>query len=280
MNGPIAQIIALTCHGNAFLRGRNFESFLPVNSTCTFCDRVNFVLLKKTFWGKMTEKEIAKSPDDWFVYLKSTGATGIRLSHTQQKTDDRLTAGFVGGGGTWSMEVLYPNNKSEYWIARWEVWNQKAPQNRIWSVSYGRVSICETPKLNPTDIGIVAEELKKSLLDIRSFSEIHKCSSFFTECFTKALDTINSKGKNLYGYHKDLAPKDFLPEIATMILYACQDAYLFGGMGTWNDMGFNGDDQKEYERVSDGLFNAVNTGIIAAANTSSYNIPRDTLSSG
>ena len=61
MNGPIAQIVALTCYGNAFLSGQDIGAFFPKNSTCTFCDRVNFVVVEKTFLGKAKEAEIAKT---------------------------------------------------------------------------------------------------------------------------------------------------------------------------------------------------------------------------
>jgi hypothetical protein len=51
VNHPIAQFVALTCHANAFLRGRVVRRFFPTNSTCTFCDRVRFVGLSKTLLG-------------------------------------------------------------------------------------------------------------------------------------------------------------------------------------------------------------------------------------
>jgi hypothetical protein len=50
-----------------------------------------------------------------------------------------------------------------------------------------------------------------------------------------------------------------------MLLDASQKAWVFGGMGSWNDLGSEGDDQKLYERLSDRLFRAVNEAIEAAA---------------
>lgn len=269
MNGPIAQIVALTCYGNALLCGQKIEPFFPKNSTCTFCDWVSFVLLEKSFLGKEKEKQVAKTPDEWFSLLKSRSARGIRLSRTPENDpnfSDRISAGLVGGGGTWTMEVLLPNKRSEYWVARWEVWNQKAPENRIWRVTYGRVSSGLTPDHEPCALPNIATRLTKSLKEIHAFSEKHECGGF-TKCFANALDTLESKGKNLYGYHKDLAPDGFLSMEAIALLHATQSAWVFGGMGSWNDMGFDGDDQKEYERVSEGLFQAVNEAIAAGANS-------------
>jgi hypothetical protein len=48
---------------------------------------------------------------------------------------------------------------------------------------------------------------------------------------------------------------------------------VFGGMGSWNDMGFEGSDQREYDRVSELLFTALNETIQTAANASSASNP-------
>ncbi len=269
MNGPIAQIVALTCYGNAFLSGQDVGTFFPKNSTCTFCDRVNFVVVEKTSLEKAKEAEIAKAPDEWFPFLKSSAARGIRLSRAPQNNpniSDRMSAGFVGGGGTWAMEVLFPESRSEYWIARWEVWNQNAPEHRIWRVTYGRVASGATPMLKSAGLTDVAVRLNKSLREIHSFSERHQCGGF-TKCFADALDTLDSRGKNLHGYHKDLAPDGFLSAEATALLDAAQAAWVFGGMGSWNDMGFDGDDQRQYESVSEQLFQTVTEAIVEGANS-------------
>jgi len=82
------------------------------------------------------------------------------------------------------------------------------------------------------------------------------------------LDTIETKGRNRHGYHQDLAPTGFLSEEAAVLLDACQTAWVFGGMGSWNDLWFEGEDQGIYERVSERLFEAVNAGIEQAATSS------------
>lgn len=49
-------------------------------------------------------------------------------SKEEPHLSDRMSSGFVGGGGNWYVEVLHPDNISEYWMARWEVWNENAPE--------------------------------------------------------------------------------------------------------------------------------------------------------
>src|SRR6185503_7508996 len=139
MNGTIAQLVALTCHGNAFVRKRGERPrFFPDNSTCKFCDRINFVELHKPFFGKAKESPVASTPDEWFEHLARKSALGLRLCHQSQNLlhfSDRITAGLVGGGGAWSIGVRY-SASTDYWVSDWEVWNREAPEQRIWRVKY------------------------------------------------------------------------------------------------------------------------------------------------
>ncbi len=270
MNGPIAQIVALTCSANASIQGHGAGGLFLHNSTCAFCDRVSFVSLQRSFLLKAREKEVAKTPDEWFAFLASHGAKGVRLSRTPQSdpiVSDRMSAGFVHGGGTWALEVVLPKDRSDYWIARWNVWDQDAPDQRIWRVTYARVSSGASTGCGTPDLDEVRARLTQALRDVHSFSTKHDCGGF-TQCFADALDTLDSEGQNLHGYHKDLAPDGVISQAAHAVLDACQKSSVFGGMGSWNDMGFDGEEGKEYERVSERLFEAVNHAISAGANSS------------
>ncbi len=61
--------------------------------------------------------------------------------------------------------------------------------------------------------------------------------------------------------------------MASYLLDTCQSAWVFGGMGSWNDMGFEGADQGEYDRVSEQLFAVLNETIQIAANASCVYAP-------
>jgi hypothetical protein len=79
MNGPIAQLAALTCHGNAFLAGRDFARFFPLNSTCQFCDRIEFIEFEADETGKPVRKLLADNPDDWIHELPMREVDGLRM---------------------------------------------------------------------------------------------------------------------------------------------------------------------------------------------------------
>lgn len=269
MNGIIAQIVALTCFENAFLAGHHVPDFFPLNSTCVFCDRVNFVSVKRSILGVRREIEMSKTPDQWFAYLKSVGAKGIYLSlihETNPRIPDWISRALSNAGKTWSIEVIVPGQKRCRWIPIWEVWDQNAPNKRIWRVTYQKSKSNPSPWQETVDLDNIIMRLTGVLTKVHAFSENHGCSGF-TVAFADALDTLNSDGKVLHGYHRDLAPDGFLSLKALTVLDACQKAWVFGGMGSWNDLLFEGDAQKEYVRLSDQLLQAVNEAIAAGANS-------------
>jgi hypothetical protein len=118
-----------------------------------------------------------------------------------------------------------------------------------------------------TDLESLASRFRAALAEVHGFSEKHECGTF-TASFSQAIGTLDSGGEKRYGYHKDLAPDGCLPPLAMCLLDACQSAWVFGGMGSWNDMAFQGEVQKEYDRTSERLFLILNEVIQAAANAS------------
>lgn len=64
------------------------------------------------------------------------------------------------------------------------------------------------------------------------------------------------------------ANPSLLPLEAIQLLSAAQSSWVFGGMGSWNDLGFEGEDQATYESLSEELYGTVNRAIVAATNAS------------
>ena len=123
-----------------------------------------------------------------------------------------------------------------------------------------------------TDLELASMRLRSALGQIHRFSEKHNCGGF-TACFTRAMETLDSHGAKRHGYHNDLVVNGVVPELATCLLDACQSAWVFGGMGSWNDMSFEGADQAEYDRLSEELFSILNETIQTAANASCVYMP-------
>jgi hypothetical protein len=270
VTGTTAQFISLACYGNALLRGIPIADFSPGNSTFQFCDSVNFVEVSKNFFGKTKEVLVASNPVAWFEYLKHKTIHGLKLSWKPGNDPNlagRMAAAFVGGGGTWELEAVGKNDYSQLWLSRWEVGNQNAPDRKIWRVTYGRVGETKTSGLGETDLNRIEEELRASLQNIHEFALRINCGGF-AEYFLRALDTLENKSNPSKLYHRDLAPDGLLSPQAARILEACQHAWVFGGMGSWNDMVFEGEEQQRYDSVSERLFKSLHAAIPSATNNS------------
>ncbi len=271
MNGPIAQLVALACHANEVLRGGSVPTFFPANSTCKFCDSVDFVRLRRGWLKKsFTETPLAASPDSWFEQLKASGNRTVLVRHSPQNQpgiSDRMSAAFVGGGGRWLLEVRTPTS-SDYYEGRWIVWDQNAPGNRIWRVTYGLIAESSPSQLaSEEDVHSLKEEVVSALREIEIFAR-HQNLAAFASRFQKAIACLGSDQPFELVYHNDLAPNQMLDRESAQLLAAAQAAWVFGGMGSWNDLGFDGADQQTYDALSERLFNLINRVICVATNSS------------
>jgi hypothetical protein len=108
--------------------------------------------------------------------------------------------------------------------------------------------------------------MKQDLQEIAEFSRSQNLD-WFTKAFESGLYRLESPTPFENLYHKDIAPPEFLSLSATQLLGAVEAAWVFGGMGSWNDQGFEGQAQSVYEEVSEKLYRLFNRVIVAATNS-------------
>ena len=272
MQGAIAQIVALTIHGNAFLQ--HFQNsqgldFQARNSTFKFCEWVRFTDLVS---GASNFEERAYTADvhEWFEGLKKDGVCGVKMNYgasAASRVPDRMLVGFVGGGGKWSIETRR-SSSSDFWKSRWQLGNRDRKDKRIWRVSYVRfLSRRPSTQAQPEDLEQLRSELEQCLERITQFSRSQNLE-WFTRAFESGIVKLESPDPLADIYHADIAPPGFLSLVASQLLGSAQAAWVFGGMGSWNDQGFEGQTQARYEQLSEELYQLLNRVIVAAANSS------------
>jgi len=268
MVGTLAQLIAFVSHGNAFLMdGFRVQDFYPSNSTFQFCNQVSFVTLRKGF--RRTEIEVAQTPNDWFTFLAGHKCQRLSIGYLPSSNptfSDHKLAGLVGGGVTWQIASCF-SKYADYWLSRWEVTDRKAPDKRIWKVTYGRVA--ENKGLPRFSIDLLSDKdkLESILKRIGTFARQHDLD-FWADKFHNALEALTSDDPISLTYHKDLLPVDGYGLDAKRLISACSEAWVFGGMGSWNDLGFEDKSENEqYERLSKDLYETINLCVVTAANS-------------
>ena len=276
VQGSIAQIVALTTYGNAFLRGETEfnESFYPSNSAFKFCERVDFVGMQPD-GEKWKEALLAADPIAWFEIIRSEGVTGLQMRYgpsDEKKSPDRMMVGFVSGGGNWRIEAIGPRS-SDWWSGRWQIGDRDRKDQRIWRVTYGRLAEGQpTRGRQIEDLARLRQELEHCLREIAEFAHVQQYDEF-AKAFESGLARLRSELPYNDLYHTDIAPWQLLPLPARQLLGASQAAWVFGGMGSWNDVGVGRERQGRYDELSERLYHLLNRAIVAAANSSMAPMP-------
>jgi len=269
MEGQLAQMVALTCFGNAAIRGQRISDFVHDNSTCTFCEEITFKAGLPSKDGEPLFTTIAVNPNQWIETLLRRGKLGFRLRQKTQNNPilpDSITAGVVGGPKWWSIEAIRTDSVSEFWIPKWEIGNRDAPDQKIWRVTYGLWEVSATSPAGLRSFEEISGDFRLALEQVRAFAEREHCG--FIKHFDDALLALNDTQADTSSFD-DWIPPQMLDPMAIAILKAASRAWVFGGMGSWNDLGY--DDkavQNEYEDLTDRLYAIVNDAIEAAASSS------------
>ena len=100
------------------------------------------------------------------------------------RSADRMTAGFVGGGGQWLL-CVQKQDHSDLWRAGWQVANREAPDKRIWRVQYALVEKANQLAFDRPDLSELTTRLAEALLEIEQFARKQKLDGF-ADCFAKA----------------------------------------------------------------------------------------------
>lgn len=271
MNGVTSQLLSLITHGSYFLKtGHLTPDYYPGNVTFKFCNQVNFLYLSSLEDGTPNEEVVADSPVSWFNLLQQDGCRQLKAYYHPSEenangTPDHKLAGFVGGGGTWLIEAIY-DSYSDFWAARWEVTVNDDPDQKIWSVSYGRtVTQTQTINFSPDPIQ-VREGLNDVLTDIHSFAVAHQLNNW-ADIFKGALDVLNGLAPGNDWFGSQINEKGY-DQSALQLMYAAMSAHVFGGMGSWNDLGFERpEDNEQYDTLSFYLYDYINRALISGINS-------------
>ncbi len=264
MQTSIAQTAALTIFGNDLIHGHSRVDFWPASTVFKHCKHVRFVTFGDDPKSRTEDQDIfANDPVQWLADLRRAEVIGFRLHHSAVNDLDRLTAGFVDGGGRWVIETLYPT-RSDLWEATWVVQDQDDPERKIWDVSYWRVARDRAHlRFSAKSLVALARELMVVLTRIDALATRNNLENF-AEAFRSAKSVLNSADPLSKTYHFDLAPTSSISLEAKQLLAAGQLAWVFGGMGSWNDIVVEASDQEEYIQVSNALFSLLGQAICSA----------------
>ena len=273
MNGSIAQVVVLVCAGNAMLKGRDVSGLWPNADVFKFTKECRFLAPPLDGPFSLSRDYVADNPTEWLA-KQTRGSNGFRLRMEHRRFDrpmggqdqERMTAGFVGGGPHWYVEVMRPHG-SDLWEAQDRVSNKDDPDHRIWSTTYLRTSShVVLPPPNQPPIPEVSKRLLNALEEIHAFANEVRADPF-AKLFGDAIADLRSASPPASGYSDDIFRYGAPGLPARRLFAAASAAWVFGGMGSWNDLGFEGKTEVRYIALSDMLFWTLVDAIVAATNS-------------
>lgn len=267
MTGELSQIIALITYGNAYISKSHNISSINENTAFQYCKCISFTSIYKRFFFS-GETMVAENPKAWLQFLKAGKCLEMRLAYAPSdnpQIPDHISAAFVGGGGEWLINCNY-ERYSEYWKAYWTVTDRDDPDRKIWTVRYFK-----HPKkfdrfdLSKTNLSDLCKRLTSVLVRIRDFANEQQLATW-ANIFSKALEIIRD-GNEVNTANNEIINR-YYSLTAKQIFYAADRAWVFGGMGSWNDLYFEKPEvQEEYSKISYELYSIINEVLMKTVNT-------------
>lgn len=259
MNGELSQLICLATYGTAWLRnGASTEPppILSTNSTFKFVNSTQFT----------RDGADSSDPATWLRSLRSRGVRRLWLAQPDVPPvrsrwpylQPHLEVAFANGGHWFALAT--GEAPSEAWHANWSVIEPRPADNRIWQVRY---EASDAANLGPqrTDLANARSALDAALTNARAFAQQAELPEWSAE-FTEAIEIDDDRPP----YEPDLMDPTFPAEARHLIAKASR-SWVFGGMGSWNDVGFEDQTQRAaHADVSSRLFDAVMSACLAAVN--------------
>lgn len=266
MNGELARAIALVTYGNVALH-------LPEEKTPELVGRCPaFQYLESLTFNRLRmikgilsqhhltqEERIARSTQDWFRALRAGKAQHLWLIERERPGEmpPHLAAAFGQEGG-WAIEVDFQK--------RVEIWTSQTiflPLRESWDVRYTGISWLRASLLTSPPLDAALARLLSAIETARDFAA-RIGQRYWVEHFTEILDLDDPAYPAQAG---TLFPTVGYPPEARRVLDVAAATWVFGGIGSWNDLPLEDSPYLEtYQEVTATLYHAMMQAFIAAAN--------------
>jgi hypothetical protein len=266
MSQDIARNVALVTYGNLFLqdRGIDFDIDRLITDNCYNLDFVDSPI--ENIAG--SSKVIASDASKWYRYLKDNGAKKIKLlfkKSEQIDLPDHISTAFVGGGSNWFIEVQF-DSTSDLYLSGWMPSEDMGFNNR--RTHYLRFNHDMTHLDDPSpSVRESREQLQAALHAISEFANEFDHVRHWVKNFEYARTVLLELEPEVTN---EFLPAGIYSKEAHQLIEAAFSSWVFGGMGSWNDMAHMAmsiDDHGRHAKLSEELYAGICNAIVSGVNS-------------
>jgi hypothetical protein len=262
VNGELAQLVALATYGNAWFAGSPDQPAPDLehgNSTFQHVARVLF-----RFHAAKAGPDARPSVAEWLALSRERGTTRLSLHIPVPTTGsgaridrlpDRIASG-LSGGVHWGL-VAESGAAARAWLPTWAFLGDPELAGGTWEVTYDEMGAVRG--LAPfSDIGAAHRDLMGAVERAEAFAASQGWQDW-REWLASA------RAADVPRFHPDLLPPDGFGDEARQLVAIAASAWVFGGMGSWNDgWPSEGQVRMQYDAVSDDLYLAICAAFVTA----------------
>lgn len=279
MNGELANAIALGLHGSAWLASPQGEApaLERSNSTFGYVDTVEFITtdaLDGTASPAGTTSGVSGT-ETWLEALRAhgVGRLWLVLSTPERGALPPHVASAFAGNAHWGL--LADGDRPTVWVPAWSYANPHHPEQRVWNVRYNGHAVDSSFMPSAPDVTTAADTLRRNLVVAANFARANSLAEWAL-WFDDALDQSEASAPEI-AYHLDIAPRAAVSTDAFRLLAMAVRAWVFGGMGSWNDVWIEDPAAaSRYEEISRNLYAAILEACVAATNAELTGFTRGT----
>jgi hypothetical protein len=262
MDGQMAQVAALVAGGNAWLAGdREAGARVERGSTLQYVRSIRF---QREVGQPPTPTTVDGDVASWFGRFDGWGVTALWLDPRPLAIPTfpaHVLAAFANASRA---SIVAEGHERVRWISTWTV--DRAPtatDKRIWTIeSIGHDDIAD---LAPRpSIAAAHASLQASVEAARDLARRYDWA-MWTEWFARAF-AAGASDEPHARFHDDVLPPGAKLDRRRLFALAA-GAWVFGGMGSWNDIGPpDKEAEADYQGITETLYAAVLDAVAAAVN--------------
>jgi len=259
MNTEIIQTAFITAYGKAFLQGKAV-SFEKNHPAALHYRNIRFVSKEPPFEQLLLQDTIAKDPNAWFKYLAKEKTKQLHLVYQplpEDVTKIDKSHSSIKARNEWHI-IAEKENTMDIWLQK------TVSENGEVMHYYYVIKGLEKRKIKITSIDTTKLFLKEILSDLIKFTSTKELENWKNVFENASLNLINENLSELI--NKEYFPADCYGLEAKQIFSAVDQAWVFGGMGSFSDV-VQVNDYDLYQRLSANLYDTLCKSIASAINS-------------